>query len=313
MGTDPCFFPIFHGSTLLSIALPSPFKYARREADRSGLAFLYCALFYDNILSFRVVNSLSYHPTERKIPMICRNCKFNLQGSEKYCPNCGAPLLAEKKEITSQAEPPKAPEIFFTPVKEEEKDTPEIFRTHRENSEEQTQTGTEKKQRGSKSSSKAPVMLMLLLITAVLTVGLFVAAEKFNITPVILDYLGGAKTETDATELVYSPAEILTPSPEDGTVKPDINYTSTEARVARINLLALRKGPSDAYGLIRSLESDTQLQIMGGTAVTDSWIYVYVPSEDCYGWVNAAFVTLYSYSSSEARDYTRTNEKSVIN
>lgn len=247
--------------------------------------------------------------------MICRNCKFSLQGSEKYCPNCGAPLHTEKEDIYSQTEPPKAPEIFFTPVKEEEKDTPDIFRTHRENSEEQTQQGTEKKKSGSKSSSKAPVVLMLLLITAVLTVGLFVAAEKFNITPVILNYLGGTKTQTDAPALQYSPEESLIPSPESGTVAPDINYTSTEGYVARINLLSLRKGPSDAYGLIRSLEAGTQLQITGGTAVTDSWIYVYVPSEDCYGWVNAAFVSLYTYTEVTApiktRDYTYTSEKSV--
>lgn len=247
--------------------------------------------------------------------MICRNCKFSLQGSEKYCPNCGAPLHTEKEEVFSQAEPPKAPEIFFTPVKEEEKDTPEIFRTHRESTEEQPSKSTEKNKRA-KSSSKAPVVLMLLLIIAVLTVGLFVAAEKFNITPVILNYLGGTKTQTDATKSVYSPSGTLRPSPEDGTVVPDINYTSTEAYVARINLLSLRKGPSDAYGLIRSLESGTQLQITGGTAVTDSWIYVYVPSEDCYGWVNAAFVSLYNYSeatsAAESQYYIRTSEKSVI-
>ena len=85
--------------------------------------------------------------------------------------------------------------------------------------------------------------------------------------------------------------------------------------MARINLLSLRKGPSDAYGLIRSLEAGTQLQITGGTAVTDSWIYVYVPSEDCYGWVNAAFVSLYTYTEVTApiktQDYTYSSEKSV--
>lgn len=242
--------------------------------------------------------------------MICRNCKFSLQGNEKYCPNCGSPLHDEKEEITSQAQPPKAPEIFFTPVKEEEKDSPEIFRTQ-SSTEEQPSQPTEAKKARPKSSSKAPVVLMLILVTAVLTVALFVAAEKFNIAPVLLNYLNNgteAETETDATELVYSPEESLIPSPESGTVAPDISYTSTEAYVARINVLSLRKGPSDAYGLIRSLEAGTQLQITGGTAITDSWIYVFVPSEDCYGWVNAAFISLYSYDETtqppEAREYS---------
>ena len=317
MGIEVCFFPIFHDSTLLSIALPSPFKYARREAGSQesvslyfAVVFFFSALFYDNILSLRVINFFTSPKTERKIPMICRNCKFSLQGNERYCPNCGAPLHTEKEEVSAQTQPPQAPEIFFTPVKEE-KDTPEIFRTHPDSSEEQAQPSAEKKKGGTKSSSKAPTALMLLLIIAVLTVGLFVAAEKFNITPVILNYLGGTKTQTDATKSVYSPSGTLRPSPEDGTVAPDINYTSTEAYVARINLLSLRKGPSDAYGLILSLESGTQLQITGGTAVTDSWIYVYVPSEDCYGWVNAAFVSLYTYNEKntapEIRDYTQSS------
>lgn len=229
--------------------------------------------------------------------MICKNCKFNLSGSEKYCPNCGAPLHEEKNSCDSaQVSPPQAPDIFFTPVKHEENDIPEIFRSEHTKPED-TPTKTPEK-RSSKSSSKAPVFLMLILIAAVLVIGISVAAEKFNIAPTLMSYLnsGTKATPTDATELVYAPEESLIPSPDSGTVVPDINYTSTEAYVAKINVLSLRKGPSDAYGLIRSLDAGTQLQITGGTAVTDSWIYVYVPEEDCFGWVNAAFISLYAYT-----------------
>lgn len=230
--------------------------------------------------------------------MICRNCKFSLSGSEKYCPNCGAPLHEE--EVSSdlgQVSPPKAPDIFFTPVSKEEKDEPEIFRSKQVETEENPAEAPKKAKQ--KSSSKAPVFLMLILITAVLVVGISVAAEKFNIAPTLMSYLNGVgkkATATDASELVYAPEESLIPSPESGTVQPDINYAPTEAYVARINVLSLRKGPSDAYGLIRSLDAGTPLQIIGGTAITDSWIYVYVPSEDCFGWLNAAFISLYTYT-----------------
>ncbi len=242
--------------------------------------------------------------------MICRNCKFSLSGSEKYCPNCGAPLHEETNNSSSlQVSPPEAPEIFFTPVNPEEKSTPEIFRTEKECEKQPPEPVTENTK--ARSSSKAPVVLMLLLITAVLIVGITVAAEKFNIAPSLMSYLNSAvkkSTETDATHLSYTPEESLIPSPESGTVIPDINYASTEAYVAKINVLSLRKGPSDAYGLIRSLDAGTQLQITGGTAITDSWIYVYVPCEDCYGWVNASFISLYEYkedlTSSLTSEYT---------
>ena len=247
--------------------------------------------------------------------MICRNCKFNLQGSEKFCPNCGAPICKEtESSATPQATAPEAPEIFFTPVKQEEKDVHEIFRT--QSNTEDRQPPLPKEKPASKSSSKAPVFLMLILILAVLTVAIFVAAEKFNIAPALMSYLssgGRAATKTDVSEQVYSPNESLAPSPESGTVIPDINYSSTEAYVSKINILSLRKGPSDAYGLIRSLDAGCQLQITGGTAITDTWIYVYVPSEDCFGWVNASFISLYTYTETSVtytpREYLTFSEK----
>lgn len=246
--------------------------------------------------------------------MICRNCKFNLQGSEKYCPNCGAPLCEEKDTPEAPSAAPRTPEIFFTPVKQEETG-PEIFRSESAAEKKESDAPPPKKS-CSKSSSKAPVMLMLVLIIAVLTIGVFVAAEKFNIAPTLLSYLnGGVRSETDAQEdeLVYFPEKKPQPSPGSGTVAPDISYAPTEAFVAKINILSLRKGPSDAYGLIRSLDAGTPLQIMGGTAVTDSWIYIYVPGEECYGWVNAAFVSLYTYteptSEAQMREYLAFSEK----
>ena len=49
MGIDVCFFPIFHSSSLLPTALPSPFKYAQENpgfSQRPG--FLHFFILVDN-------------------------------------------------------------------------------------------------------------------------------------------------------------------------------------------------------------------------------------------------------------------------
>ena len=62
MGTDACFFPIFHSSTLLPFALPSPFKYveeAEYSQDTRFLSVLFlCTTVYDKLLPTMVINFL---------------------------------------------------------------------------------------------------------------------------------------------------------------------------------------------------------------------------------------------------------------
>ena len=225
--------------------------------------------------------------------MICRSCKFSLQGSEKFCPECGAPLCEAKEEKNSAPLPlPEAPGIFFAPVKEKQEDeAPAIFR-HQEPVREQEEKPP---QRLTKSASKAPVVLMLLLLLVVLITGLFLAVEHFDIAPAIMKYLeGGTDNESTENTLVFAPETSADYNRNLGIIEPDISYSPTLAFVSNISLLSLRKGPADTYGLLESLEADTQLQILGGTSISDRWVYVYIPFSDCYGWVNAAFVTLYS-------------------
>ena len=245
--------------------------------------------------------------------MICRNCKFSLIGSEKFCPNCGAPLseISEEKSETEVLTPPEAPKIFFTPVKQEGEsyERSEIFRTQDTTAEKEP---PKKKSSSQKSSSKAPVMLMLVLILAVLVMGLFIAAEHFDVAPAILQYLEKEPEETTASAPLTT-ADDTAPSDfvkDSGVLEPDLSYAPTQAYVANSKTLSLRKGPADSYGLIKNLESGCQLQILGGTDLDDRWIYVYVPFYDCYGWLNAAFITLYSNIETTA-DTTDSTERDV--
>lgn len=213
--------------------------------------------------------------------MICRNCKFSLQGSEKFCPNCGAPLSEMTNEVTNTSDTlPEPPRIFFSPVKNGEiKDTcseENIYSSDK----------AEKKKPKNKSSSKAPVVLMLLLLFVILSAALVVAAEHFDVAPAIMQFL---KTEATTTY----PEPLHTDYQEsNGTIAPDINYSPTVAYVSKNNSLPLRHGPDSSYGLIMTLHSGCNLQILGGTSLNQRWIYVYVPYYDCYGWLNASFITL---------------------
>lgn len=221
--------------------------------------------------------------------MICRNCKFSLQGNENFCPNCGAPLSEEESEKSAQQiTPPPAPEIFFTPVRQNIRQENPVFRND-------AHTGyadpplSEKKRR---RSPRAPFILLLVMLIAVLVMGIFAAAEHFDVAPVIMQYLSGTPSHnsTQATEPDTEKAQLT----DTGIIVPEISYTPTQAFVSNKASLSLRKGPSDSYGLVRSLTSGCQLQILGGTVNDEIWVYVYIPYHDCYGWLNSSFITLYN-------------------
>lgn len=230
--------------------------------------------------------------------MICRNCKFSLQGSERFCPNCGAPLSEDNDEkLSRQIAPPPAPEIFFTPVRQNAAESG-IFR------EMPAATCPAPQKAEKKRRAKAPIVLALVILLAVLITGAFAAAEHFNVAPVIMQYLNGtpANNNPGASE----DTEEKTTLTDTGIIMPEISYTPTQAFVANRPSLSLRKGPSDSYGLIRGLNSGCQVQILGGSVTDEIWVYVYVPFYDCYGWLNSSFVTL--YNSLETPEVMQTEE-----
>lgn len=248
--------------------------------------------------------------------MICRNCKFSLQGSEKFCPNCGAPLTEKETEVKSEeVSLPQTPPIFFSPVKEElhsASESPPDEKEEKESISEKKEGSRNRKK--DKSSSKAPAALMLLILLLVLITGLFVAVEHFDLAPAIMQYLNEDNTSpSDVTSRPDSAAVNFDNG--QSVLSPDINYSPTQAYIARDNSLPLRKGPDDSYGLIMNLETGLQLQILGGTNLTDLWVYVYVPYHDCYGWICASYITLYGnadYTSlSKAEESTVPTEEST--
>lgn len=67
MGIDVCFFPIFHSSSLLPTALPSPFKYVE-EAE-----------YLVRILGFFLLKYRRSHPTENNYGRVPYMTKFSLK------------------------------------------------------------------------------------------------------------------------------------------------------------------------------------------------------------------------------------------
>ena len=221
--------------------------------------------------------------------MICRNCKFSLHGSEKFCPNCGAPLSEDSDEKSiRQLQPPPPPDIFFTPVKQE---TVQEVSSHRE-AMPSNHREAPLQERKTKQRSRAPLVLSLVILLAILITGIFAAAEHFNVAPVIMQYLSGSTVQKSPEQKDFSSEN--TSLTDTGIIMPEISYAPTQAFVANKPSLSLRKGPSDSYGLIRNLTSGCQLQILGGTVNDEIWVYAYIPYYDCYGWLNSSFITLYN-------------------
>lgn len=210
--------------------------------------------------------------------MICRNCKFILQGSEKFCPDCGQEC---KENITVE--------------KEEKIPPPTIFYASEGDSEENTIFCESKDKRVSKrsgSKTSGPAFLIFLLIVCVLTVGGFTAVEYFDLAPVIKDYISPDAASVDEVS-AEAPAATQEGEYSDsyGIVSPDISFTPTICYVSSDKAIALRKGPDNSYAMLMLVDSGTQLQIIGASHTDDEWVYVHVPSEECYGWLSGSYLT----------------------
>ncbi|MBQ8503244.1 MAG: SH3 domain-containing protein [Clostridia bacterium] len=220
--------------------------------------------------------------------MICRKCSFILQGSEKFCPNCGADCSQKQQtEKTEEIQTPTPPSILFSAPKEREEPAEYQQRIFREEPEDTEETVRHKK-------SKAPAILIALLIVIILSVGGVTAMEYLGLAPVIMQYLetGGTVEESDSTTQSTEPNTTEAEYPENyGIVSPDVNFRPTICYVATDSSLALRKGPDSSYAPIDFIESGSQLQVIGASNIYDTWVYVYVPYTDCYGWISSSFLS----------------------
>ncbi len=221
--------------------------------------------------------------------MICRKCSFILQGSEKFCPNCGTPCNEKPQtEKEETVETPTPPSILFSAPKQDV-DVPQEFKPRFFN--EETMQEELKPER---KKNKAPAVLIALLVLLVVALGGFTAMEYFDLAPAIMQYLetGMVTSEEESTQEAYENIEAAQAELPAGygTVTPDINFKSTICYVASGKSVALRKGPDNSYALLQYLPSETKLQVLGASSTNDTWVYAYVPSTDTYGWVSASYL-----------------------
>ena len=219
--------------------------------------------------------------------MTCKKCSFILYGSENYCPHCGEKCTAEESPNVQKAESEPKPIFISRDISGEEIISRNRIFGPEDGFEETSVPSRNKPRKKEKSSSRAltaflSVVCLILFCTAVFTV-----ADRFDIVPAVADFFGQATTAADTvfdtTENRFSSAS--------GTVSPQINYAPVNCTVSSAGSISLRKGPSESYGQIAALPSGSTVQVIGGSAESQNWVYVYVAEEDLYGWLSASFIS----------------------
>lgn len=205
--------------------------------------------------------------------MLCRNCNYILNGDEAFCPHCGFSLKAQdEKNIHNEKEEQDISNktncsIFENEASEQEDILP---------------------QKSKKSKSAANVIALFIFILIVIAA--FTAVQYFDLAPAISSLISSAVSSENTETTRRAPLEEDFDS-STGVISPDINYKPAQYTVSAPKALPLRKGPSESYALVASVSPGTRLQITGGSLENDSFVYVYIPSEDTYGWLNASYLT----------------------
>ncbi len=204
--------------------------------------------------------------------MICQKCNHILKGSESFCPDCGSPC-AKEKEVYKESE---APSVIFSSDREVSSN---VF------SEEPPQKY--RREQPKEKKSKAGIYLAVVLCAVIVGVIAVAGSELLGLTPVIASLLPDAPTQ----ETTAPTTTVTEYKPDSGIVSPQVNYRTSVAYIAGSKGQALRKGPDGSYGQIDILATGTETHIIGGASVGGSWVYVYVPEKDSYGWLEDAFLS----------------------
>jgi len=232
--------------------------------------------------------------------MICRNCSFILQGSEKFCPNCGADCsLKQKTEKAEELQPPAPPSIFFTSPNQQSQQSDTGHKIFSEEDDDREEILRPKK-------SRAKPVLITLLLAVILLVGGFTAMEYFNLAPAIVNYLETGLTEPKSeSDKTINSDKVEAEYPADkGILSPDISYKPAVCYVVSDSSLPLRKGPDEAYAPVVYLPSGSQVQVIGSSAVYENWVYAFFPPEEKYGWISASFLSDTELPEAEAEEST---------
>ncbi len=204
--------------------------------------------------------------------MVCQKCNHILQGSESYCPDCGSPCV-KVKEVPRE---PESPSVIFSSERDVSSnifidEVPPKYR----------------REQPEKKKSKAGLYLVIALCVTVVGV-LAVAGAELPVVSTAIASLFSTSASEETTAPVTTETDY---APDSGIVTPQVNYRTTVAYVTGEKGQALRKGPDVSYGQTDILPAGTDVHIVGGASVADSWVYVYVPEKDTYGWIDDAFLS----------------------
>lgn len=205
--------------------------------------------------------------------MNCHNCKNLLHGDEDFCPRCGAPQKftdtdSGKKEKKATPVPPNnESSIFQSEPVYIYTDTPPKDTAHKK--------------------PKFTILLVSLFILTVLGIGAVSLGQYLKLSPVFSELFPIQSVTEDTTSA--SPTEA--PQGIIGIILPDVNLKTVSYTVTAEKGLPLRKGPDNAYAVVGNIVYGTALQLVGKNINSDLWVYVYVPTEDLYGWVMASYIT----------------------
>lgn len=235
--------------------------------------------------------------------MLCRNCNYILSGEEAFCPHCGQAVNTQENE-NKEAEKDISLNVTELPP---QKKKPSIF------DEESVEITSPDDTKESKKSRGAIAVISVFVIILV-AVAVFTSLEYFDLVPAIASYISEKASSTDSNAVLTTSSSELSGS--EGMVPPEINYKPSLHTVTSQKPLPLRKGPDDAYAPIAYVPHGTRLQIVGGCLSSNSWVYVYIPSEDIYGWLSASYlmqenIPLGSELTSEKQKETAAKEDST--
>lgn len=218
--------------------------------------------------------------------MTCKKCSYILYGSENYCPHCGETCKSEETPSEHKAEPEPKPIFISRDTAYEDIMTKGRIFQPEDTFEDTSVSCKEKPRKKEKASSRGLLAFLSVLCILLFCTAVFTAADYFDIAPAVADFFEQRETTTESASTTESNFGI-----SSGTVMPQINYAPVNCTVSSAKSIALRKGPSEAYGQISALKSGTEVQVTGGSAENESWVYVYVAAEDIYGWVSASFIS----------------------
>lgn len=210
--------------------------------------------------------------------MLCRNCNYILSGEEAFCPHCGQAVKTQENEN----EAPQKDVTFNITELPSPKKKPSIFDS------ESVEISTEEEEKSEGKKNKGAVAVISMFVLILVAVAVFTALQYFDLTPAIASFISEKTSSPDNTALVTTASAELSGS--EGMVPPEINYKPAIHSVTSHKPLPLRKGPDDSYAPVGYVSQGTKLQITGGSLISDSWVYVYIPSEDIYGWLSASFL-----------------------